>query len=73
MYVVSGFVQWRWKWGAEGAVAPPDINHLNPSIDFVGKASTENSRPTSPQSDALRRIVSLSISCFQQKIPSIEP
>ena len=44
------------------------ISHLNTNIGFVGKASAENSRPTSSQCDALRRIVSLSISCFQRKL-----
>ena len=47
------------------------------AIDFVknkiknkicNKASAENSRPTSSQCDALRRIVSLSVGCFQQKL-----
>ena len=47
--------QGRWKWGAEGAAAPPLVverkcvfilgrnrNHMNPSILFVGKAFAEN-------------------------------
>jgi len=64
--------QWRLK----------RIYHLNPTIGFVGKAfvgkaSAENSRPTSPHCELVDRLFS-EAEAFQtksrkQKIPSIEP
>ena len=43
------------------------VNHINPSIIFVGKAFAENSSSTSLQRAALRRVVSLSSGYFLQK------